>query len=148
MLTKRYKMILDEIIKKTKEDLEIKKKQISFDMLSHMIFSIKNVQRDVKKALKSSNDEPFRLICEIKKASPSKGVIRGDFDPIDIATKYQESGANALSVLTEPHYFKGNLEYLSLIRKYTNIPLLRKDFIIDEYQVLEAYLYGADLYFL
>lgn len=137
-------MILDEIIQKTKEDLEIQKKELPFDILSRTIFNVRNIQRDVKKALKSTNDEPFRLICEVKKASPSKGIIRENFDPVDIASIYQKNGANALSILTEPHFFKGNLEYLSLIRKYTSIPLLRKDFIVDEYQVLQAYLYGAD----
>lgn len=137
-------MILDEIIKKTKEDLKIQKKEIPFDILNRTIFSVSNIQRDVKKALKSTPNQPFRLICEVKKASPSKGIIREDFDPISIASIYEQNGANAVSILTEPHFFKGSLDYLSLVRKYTNIPLLRKDFIIDKYQILQAYLYGAD----
>ena len=86
----------------------------------------------------------FSLIAEIKKASPSKGVIREDFDPLVIAQDYEKGGANAISVLTEPHFFQGNLEYLTQVRRYVPTPLLRKDFIVDQYQVLEAVAYGAD----
>ncbi len=100
--------------------------------------------RDVKKALRSTTIEPIKIIAEIKKASPSKGVIRENFEPIEIAQDYEKGSANALSILTEPHFFRGNIEYISQVRRYSSLPLLRKDFIIDEYQLVEALVYGAD----
>lgn len=92
----------------------------------------------------STKEEPIRIIAEVKKASPSKGVIKEDFDPLKIAQEYSANGANAISVLTEPHYFQGDLEYLTQIRRYVPTPLLRKDFILDKYQIVEALVYGAD----
>jgi indole-3-glycerol phosphate synthase len=80
----------------------------------------------------------------VKKASPSKGVIRENFDPVTIARVYEESGAACISVLTEEKFFQGKLEYLDLIRKSAGLPLLRKDFIVDEYQIYEARAAGAD----
>ncbi|HEX9023450.1 MAG TPA: indole-3-glycerol phosphate synthase TrpC, partial [Geobacteraceae bacterium] len=84
------------------------------------------------------------IIAEVKKGSPSKGVIRADFDPLAIASIYAENGASCLSVLTDEHFFLGRLEYLGGIRRVVEIPLLRKDFIFDPYQVLEARVAGAD----
>jgi indole-3-glycerol phosphate synthase len=89
----------------------------------------------------------IKLIAEVKKASPSKGIIRPDFDPVDIARIYARNGAAAISVLTEEHHFQGSLQNLKRIRESgaaLNLPLLRKDFIHDPYQVYEARLYGAD----
>jgi indole-3-glycerol phosphate synthase len=137
-------VILDEIIEKTKQDLEIRKKEISLDLLGRTLSSNPYAPRDVKPFLISTKEEPIRIIAEVKKASPSKGIIKGDFDPILIAQAYSNSGANAISVLTEPHYFQGNLEYLTAIRRYVPTPLLRKDFIVDKYQIVEALVYGAD----
>lgn len=137
-------MILDEIIEKTKQDLEIRKKEISLDLLGRSLSSNPYTPRDVKRFLTSTKEEPIRIIAEVKKASPSKGIIKEDFDPILIAQAYSNSGANAISVLTEPHYFQGNLEYLTAIRRYVPTPLLRKDFIVDKYQIVEALVYGAD----
>ena len=137
-------MILDEIIEKTKQDLEIRKKEISLDLLGRTLSSNPYTPRDVKPYLISTKEEPIRIIAEVKKASPSKGIIKENFDPILIAQAYSNSGANAISVLTEPHYFQGNLEYLTAIRRYVPTPLLRKDFIVDKYQIVEALVYGAD----
>ena len=137
-------MILDEIIKKTKEDLEIRKKEYSIDWLGRSLAYNPYPPRDVKEYLRSTKEEPVRIIAEVKKASPSKGIIREDFDPLKIAQVYSQNGANAISVLTEPHFFKGDLEYLTGIRRYVGTPLLRKDFIIDKYQIVEALVYGAD----
>lgn len=136
-------MILDEIFTQTKKDLEFKKKQFSFNDLQERAQSLKRDVKDVCKALKK-NDKRLNIIAEVKKASPSKGIIKEDFKPLEIAKEYEEAGVAAISVLTEPHFFKGNLNYLLNISQSTNIPLLRKDFIFDEYQILEAYLNGAD----
>jgi indole-3-glycerol phosphate synthase len=98
--------------------------------------------RSLKKALLSCS--PPAVISEIKRASPSAGLIRSDFDPVRIAREYRQAGAAALSVITEVHHFRGNLEYLAALRWHTDLPLLRKDFIIDAYQLLEARWAGAD----
>ncbi len=137
-------MILDEIILKTKDDLERRKKEFSTDWLGRSLAFNPFMPRDIKSYLTSTKENPYRIIAEVKKASPSKGIIREDFDPLFIAQEYEKGGADAISVLTEPHYFKGNLEYLTGIRRYVATPLLRKDFIVDEYQILEALVYGAD----
>ncbi len=136
--------ILDDIIKKTKEDLEKRKVDYPVDWLGRSLAYNPFVPKDVHVALKSTAENPYRIIAEVKKASPSKGIIREDFDPLVIAQAYERGGADALSILTEPHFFKGDKEYLGMIRRYTSIPLLRKDFIVDKYQLVEALAYGAD----
>jgi len=137
-------VILDEIIRKTKDDLEKRKIEFPVDWLGRSLAYNPFAPKDVRGALKSTEENPYRIIAEVKKASPSKGVIREDFDPIMIAKEYELGGADALSILTEPHYFQGNKEYLGAIRRYVPMPLLRKDFIVDKYQLVEALVYGAD----
>lgn len=136
--------ILDEIIKRTKADLEKRKIEFPEEWLGRSLAYNPFMPKDVKSALRSTEENPYRIIAEIKKASPSKGVIREDFDPIVIAQQYERGGADSLSVLTEPHYFQGDKEYLGMVRRYVNLPLLRKDFIVDKYQILEALVFGAD----
>jgi indole-3-glycerol phosphate synthase len=101
-------------------------------------------KRDFFAPLRKPKLGTIALIAEVKKASPSAGIIRADFDPIQIARDYEAAGASCLSVLTDEMFFQGSLEYLSSIRKAVNLPLLRKDFIIDERQILEAIEWGAD----
>ncbi len=137
-------MILDEIIKKTKEEVERRKKEFPLEWLGRSLAYNPYVPRDVKPKLASTPENPYRIIAEVKKASPSKGVIREDFDPLLIAQDYDKAGADAISVLTEPFFFQGNIEYLTQIRRYASPVLLRKDFIIDKYQLVEALVYGAD----
>ena len=136
--------ILEEIIKKTKADLEKRKKEFPAEWLGRSLSFNPFIPRDVINALKSTKDNPHRIIAEIKKASPSKGIIKEDFDPMAIGQAYEAGGADALSILTEPHWFKGNTEYLGMVRRYVSIPILRKDFIVDKYQILEALVFGAD----
>lgn len=137
-------MLLDEIIKKTKEDLKKQKIEYPLEWLGRSLSFNPFMPKDVKSALTSTLDNPYRIIAEVKKASPSKGVIREDFDPLTIAKAYELGRADALSILTEPHFFQGNKEYLGMIRRYVPMPLLRKDFIVDKYQLVEALAYGAD----
>ncbi len=138
-------MILDDIIKKTKEDLIKREKEFSLDWLGRSLAFNARQPRDVYPFLQATEEDPYRIISEVKKASPSKGVIREDFDPLSIAQAYERGGASAISVLTEPHFFQGNLDYLGGIRRYVGVPLLRKDFIVSKYQVLESMVHGADI---
>ncbi len=100
--------------------------------------------RPFAKAIVSEENQIPRLIAEVKKASPSKGIIREDFNPLEIAQIYEDGGASALSILTEEQYFLGHPDYLQTIRKKVTLPLLQKDFILDELQVYEARAWGAD----
>jgi len=134
-------MILDDIIANKKEELATTKRRSSLADIKATVADAGPV-RGFGKAL--STGVGIGLIAEVKKASPSKGVIREDFDPVRIAQTYEESGASCLSVLTESRFFQGSLEYLGRIRKAVKLPLLRKDFIIDEYQIFEARAAGAD----
>jgi len=101
-------------------------------------------RRDFIAALRHPRCGDVALIAEVKKASPSAGVIRKDFDPVRIAREYEAAGASCLSVLTDEKFFQGSLEYLKQIREVVKLPLLRKDFVIDERQILEAIEWGAD----
>jgi len=137
-------VILDEIVEKTRELVEQRKKEYPLEWLGRSLAYNPFLPRPVHDVLRSTPENPYPIIGEIKKASPSKGVIREDFDPLLIAKEYERGGADALSILTEPHFFQGDLEYLTQVRRYVPMPLLRKDFIIDKYQLVEALVYGAD----
>jgi indole-3-glycerol phosphate synthase len=134
-------MILDEIIVYKKTELVETKRAAPLAELKAKAASM-GPARGFREAL--AGGEEIRLIAEVKKASPSKGVIREDFDPVKIARTYEESGASCLSVLTEEKFFQGRLGYLDDIGKDVRLPLLRKDFIIDEYQIYETRTAGAD----
>ena len=134
-------MILDDIIANKKEELaETKRRTPLADIKSRAVEA--EPTRGFGIAL--SGCDEIRLIAEVKKASPSKGLIRENFDPVKIARLYESSGASCISVLTEQKFFQGRLEYLDAIRKSVALPLLRKDFIIDAYQIFEARAAGAD----
>lgn len=133
--------ILDKIVNQTWEDLSTRKKKISVSAFKDYAL-YHTPRRDFGGALR--REAEVSIIAEVKKASPSKGIIREDFNPLKIAEQYTEAGAAALSVLTEPRFFQGSVDYLSEIRNRFEIPLLRKDFIIDFYQLEEARAYGAD----
>lgn len=133
--------ILEEIVETKRQEVAAASKRLPWEELEAQAAEAPPV-RDFRRAL--SGPGPIRLIAEVKKASPSAGVIRADFDPIAIARAYQAHGADAISVLTDVPYFQGHLSYLARIRATVAIPLLRKDFLIDEYQVLEARMAGAD----
>jgi len=133
--------ILDEIIATKRREVAAARRRMPLAEMEDQAAEAPPV-RDFRAAL--AGPGPIQLIAEVKKASPSAGVIRADFDPIAIARTYQAHGAACLSVLTDAPYFQGHLSYLARIRASVAIPLLRKDFLIDEYQVVEARLAGAD----
>lgn len=152
-------MILDEIFAKCKADLKRIKSEIPFTIVEQKAeqnakFKARNPQK-VRENLRK-NTKKLNIIAEVKKASPSKGVIRANFAPLKIATNYAQNGAAAISVLTERHYFQGDLAFLRDIsdefqnaqnlksQNSVQIPLLRKDFIFDEYQILQSLANGAD----
>ena len=133
--------ILEEIVLNTKTKLEEKKLHLPFNELLSQI-NLENIeQSNFKKNLENKSKA---IIAEIKKASPSAGVISENFDPISKAKEYESFGASALSILTEEDYFLGSIEYLKQVKAITNLPILRKDFIIDKYQIYESKLIGAD----
>ena len=134
-------MILDDITVYRKQQLEREKSAISPEEMKRAAEKITAPCRDFAGALKADG---ISVIAEVKKASPSKGVIQPDFDPVAIALQYEKAGARAVSCLTEEHYFQGSSKYLQMIRENISLPILRKDFIIDPYQIYEAKCIGAD----
>ncbi len=135
--------ILAEIVAHKRTEISrLPETQPSLDKLRAAI-AIGGPRRDFLKALREAHGG-MALIAEVKKASPSAGIIRPDFDPVQIALQYEAAGATCLSVLTDEKYFQGSLDYLKRIRAAVRLPLLRKDFIIDERQILEAIEWGAD----
>ncbi|GBU10889.1 indole-3-glycerol phosphate synthase [Erysipelotrichaceae bacterium] len=133
-------MILDEIVEMRKKRITLAKEFVSIENLKMQIKHCRPT-RNFADALKQTG---MQYICEVKKASPSKGDIVSVFDPVAIAKSYEAAGASAISVLTEPDFFKGDNKYLSAIAAAVAIPIIRKDFIIDAYQIYEARVIGAD----
>lgn len=134
-------MILDEIAEKTRKRIALAKERLSMEQI-----------RSMAEKLPVSDEFPFEkalagdgmsFICEIKKASPSKGIIAEDFPYLQIAQEYEQAGANAISCLTEPFYFKGSDQYLKEVSQKVSIPVLRKDFTVDPYMIYEAKICGA-----
>jgi indole-3-glycerol phosphate synthase len=136
--------ILDKIVEEKKREVAklpmriIAAGDLRDAMLEH------GERRDFLAALRKPKRGDIALIAEVKKASPSAGIICKDFDPVKIAKEYEAAGASCLSVLTDEKFFQGSLDYLRQIRAAVKLPLLRKDFIIDERQILEAIEWGAD----
>lgn len=133
--------ILDKIVAQSKIDVQKRKQNVSFSELQSLE-GFEKQRINFKKALQKEDE--VSIIAEVKKGSPSKGIISKDFDPIETALRYQDGGASAISVLTDEPFFMGSLEYLHDISKKVELPLLRKDFIIDPYQIKEAKAFGAD----
>jgi indole-3-glycerol phosphate synthase len=133
--------ILDRIVATKRREIAERKSQQPIERLKQAVAAAPP-PRDFFAALSGSG--PIRLIAEVKKASPSKGLIRTDFDPVEIALTYQQHGAACLSVLTDDPFFQGSLEHLRAVRARVGLPVLRKDFILDPYQLLEARAAGAD----
>ncbi len=134
--------ILSAILERKLARVEHAKIQASADELRKRLRDLP-AARDFAGAIKREGGD-VRLIAEIKKASPSKGVIRKDFDPLSIASVYEEKGVNAVSVLTEEDFFQGRLSFVREVKGVTSRPVLRKDFIFDEYQIYESRVHGAD----
>ncbi|MEJ2648801.1 MAG: indole-3-glycerol phosphate synthase TrpC [Sedimentisphaerales bacterium] len=135
--------ILDKIIDDKKAEVEERKSRTSLDELKEQIVSMPRC-RNFYKEVTRPNARGINVIAEIKKASPSAGLIRGDFDPVAIAQIYAKCGASAISVLTDEKYFQGRLEYVKQVHDAVDLPVLRKDFLIDSWQIYESRAAGAD----
>jgi indole-3-glycerol phosphate synthase len=133
--------VLDEIVLNTKSKLEVTKSKTSLKELILQVNKLKIEKSNFKQSLTFKDQA---IIAEIKKASPSAGIISEDFDAVRKAKEYESFGASALSVLTEEDYFLGSIQYLKDVKAISNLPILRKDFVIDEYQIYESKLIGAD----
>lgn len=132
--------ILDVIAEHSRERVKVAKEKLSLNVIRDLALSSEKGNFAFESALKRKG---LSFICECKKASPSKGVIADDFPYVDIAREYESAGADAISVLTEPKYFLGRNEYLREISEAVKIPVLRKDFVVDEYMIYGAKILGA-----
>ena len=140
----RSENILEEIIQTKRGEVAQRKVTTPLEQLKETIATLGRPRNFFHAVSKDPAPKPMNLIAEVKKASPSAGVIREDFDPVKIAQAYAAAGADALSVLTDEKYFQGRLDYIHAIRDAVKLPVLRKDFIIDAYQVYESRAAGAD----
>lgn len=137
--------ILRTIIAHKQEEVRAAKDAASIKELKCRIADLEDTPRGFERHLREAISSNWTaIIAEVKKGSPSKGIIRADFDPLEIAATYQDNGATCLSVLTDEKFFLGHLRFLALIREMVSLPLLRKDFICDPYQIYEARAAGAD----
>ena len=137
--------ILQKIVAHKRTEVAAAKARFSIERLRQRLELVEDTPRGFARALRTMAESGgTAVIAEVKKGSPSKGVIRADFDPLEIAEIYQDHGATCLSVLTDETFFLGHLNYLGLIREAVGLPLLRKDFICDPYQIVEARAFGAD----
>jgi len=136
--------ILEKIIKKKIEKIENSKKNFSIDTLNELIEKNKTFVNFKEKIKKNIKENKFSIIAEIKKASPSAGVIINDYDPVKIANIYNDNKATCLSVLTEENFFLGNLTHINKIKQNVNLPILCKDFFVDKFQIPLAKSHGAD----
>ena len=135
--------ILEKIIADKREEIKAGKSQRSLEQLKAQVVSMPRC-RNFYKAVTKRNSRGINVIAEVKKASPSAGVIREEFDAVSIAREYARCGADAISVLTDEKYFQGKLEYIEQIKEAVELPVLRKDFIVDPWQVYESRAAGAD----
>jgi indole-3-glycerol phosphate synthase len=133
--------ILDTLAECTRQRVEECKRAVTLEEVKAKALALPKSNFEFEKALNKPNDIAF--ICEVKKASPSKGEIAKNFPYVEIAKEYEEVGADCISVLTEPKYFKGDIQYLKEINEVVNIPTIRKDFTVDEYMIYEAHTVGA-----
>ncbi|MCI8956895.1 MAG: indole-3-glycerol phosphate synthase TrpC [Eubacterium sp.] len=133
-------MILTKLADSTRDRVEREKKQIQLEMVKKQALAMKKGDFSFEKVIAEGD---ISFICEVKRASPSKGMIVEEFPYVQIAKDYEEAGASCISVLTEPDYFKGDKEYLKEISENVTVPLIRKDFIIDEYMIYDAKIHGA-----
>jgi len=140
-------MILNNILSRKRQELEELKRRFPLHRVKRTVEHLRPKEtRQFRKAI--SNPKSLNLICEIKKASPSEGILREDFQPLRIASLYEHGGAAAISILTEYFYFKGRPSYMKTVRQVTHVPLLRKDFIFESYQIYESALLEADAFLL
>lgn len=137
--------VLKKIVDHKTGEVAAMKGAVPLEEIMARLSELEEQPRGFEAALIASRESGWTpIIAEVKKGSPSKGVIRADFDPLEIAGIYQENGATCLSVLTDEHFFLGHLNYLTQIREQVSLPLLRKDFIFDPYQIYQARAAGAD----
>ncbi|MGJ3257823.1 MAG: indole-3-glycerol phosphate synthase TrpC [Alcanivorax sp.] len=136
--------ILDKIIARKQEEIAVGKNNYTLGELEAMAANERKARGFISSLFDRVRDHQPAVIAEIKKASPSKGVIRDDFDPVEIARSYEKNGAACLSVLTDKDFFQGDEHYLRAARNAVNLPVLRKDFMIDPWQIFESRAMGAD----
>src|SRR5579862_5025818 len=135
--------ILEEIVQVKKTEVAARKSAVPLEQLRETIATLGRPRNFFNAVTKQPSGKALNLIAEVKKASPSAGVIRADFDPVKIAKDYAAAGADALSVLTDEKFFQGHLDFIHAVRDAVKLPVLRKDFIVDPYQVYQSRAAGA-----